>query len=326
MSLCLVTGGAGFIGSHLVEALLEEGHDVRVLDDFSTGSLINLANVLGKIEVIGGDLADLDLVRKAVEGVDVVFHQAALPSVPVSIDDPIPTHQACAQGTLHVLVAARDARVGRVVYGGSATAYGDTGHTPTSETETPQPLSPYAAAKLTGEHYCLSFSCAYGLETVRLRYFNVYGPRQRAGNPGSAVVPTFFEAMLNGERPVIFGDGMQTRDFTFVSDVVQANLLAAKAPRVSSRVYNIATGRSTTVLELVEMMNTILGTRIRPIHTRSRPGEIRESTGDIARAQTDLGYCPCVDLVKGLRLCLEECPERLKGPKFLSRFAAHQLN
>jgi UDP-glucose 4-epimerase len=305
MSICLVTGGAGFIGSHLVEALVERGRAVRVLDDFSTGSPANLEAVRDRVEVIDGDITDLETVRAAMAGVEVVFHQAALASVPRSVANPLATHRACADGTLHVLLAARDAGVRRVVYAASSSAYGNAARLPKTETDPTAPLSPYAAAKLAGENYCAAFSEVYGLETVRLRYFNVFGPRQSPDSPYAAVIPRFLEALTAGRAPVLHGDGRQSRDFTFVADVVQANLLAAAAPGVSGRVYNIACGRRTTLLELVEHLNRLLGTAIAPTHTPSRPGDVRHSQADIERARTDLGYHPTTDVATGLERCLE---------------------
>lgn len=315
MTACLVTGGAGFIGSHLVEALVAEGHSVRVLDNFSTGSLANLAAVRDRVEVVPGDLGERDTVQAAMQDVELVFHQAALSSVPHSVVDPLSTHQACASGTLHVLVAAHEARVRRVIYGSSSSAYGDANPGPRAENEPLQPISPYAVAKLTGEFYCTAFTAVHGLETVRLRTFNVYGPRQSSAGPYAAVIPRFLEAMRAGKRPVIHGDGKQTRDFTYVDDVVQANLLAAAARRVSGRVYNIGSGRATPVLEVVERINRLLGTALRPIYSPPRPGDLRHNQADIARAQADLGYLPCTDLDQGLRRCLAHDAAPCKGPK-----------
>jgi UDP-glucose 4-epimerase len=304
MAECLVTGGAGFIGSHLVEALVERGHAVRVLDNFSTGSAENLAGVRGRIELIEADLTDLDAVRAAARDVELVFHQGALASVPRSVADPLATHQACATGTLHVLMAAREARVRRVVYAASSSAYGASERLPKSETDPTLPLSPYAVAKLAGEQYCASFSTVYGLETVRLRYFNVYGPRQPPDSPYAAVIPLFLRAMLAGKSPILHGDGLQSRDFTFVEDTVQANLLAAAAPKVSGNVYNIACGRRTSLLDLVARINGLLGTVIKPVHDAPRPGDVRHSQADIARARNDLGFSPRFDVDQGLRRCL----------------------
>jgi nucleoside-diphosphate-sugar epimerase len=325
MSVCLVTGGAGFIGSHLVEELLANGLEVRVLDNLSTGNLANLAHIRKRITLLRGDLADLPTVRAAVEDVEVVFHLGGLDSVSRSIADPLGTHQASADGTLHLLLAAREARVRRVVYAASASVYGEAAARPQRENDLLHPLSPHGVAKLTGEHYCKAFSNVFGLETVRLRCFNVFGPRQQGGSPHAAVVPLFVEAMLAGRRPVIYGDGSQSRDFIDVEDIVQANLLAADAPRVSGRVYNIGTGRRTTLLELVQCLNELLGTRIRPIHAPPRLGDIRHSQADITRAQADLGFCPCTDLERSLRRCLDYHAKRRKGPKYI-RKQTYQVN
>ncbi len=304
MAECLVTGGAGFIGSHLVEALVARGHAVRVLDNFSTGRVANLANVREQIQLIEGDLTDRDVVREATRGVELVFHQAALASVPRSVADPLATHQVCVNGTLHVLLAAREMGVRRVIYAASSSAYGNTPQLPKRESDPVAPQSPYAVAKLAGEHYCAAFSQVYGLSTVRLRYFNVFGPRQPPDSPYSAVIPLFLSALLAAQSPVIQGDGLQSRDFTYVENVVQANLLAAEALAVTGKVYNIACGSRTTLRDLVASMNTFLGTHIQPIHTDARPGDVRHSQADITQARTDLGYSPLVGLEEGLRHCL----------------------
>jgi UDP-glucose 4-epimerase len=305
MAVCLVTGGAGFIGSHLVEALVDRGHTVRVLDNFSSGSPANLAKVQERIELIKGDVTDAQALRTAVSGVEFVFHQAALASVSRSVIDPVATHHVCATGTMMVLLAARDAGVRRFIYAATSSVYGSTATLPERESEAARPLTPYAAAKLTGEHYCEIFTHLYGLETIRLRYFNVFGPRQTGDSPYSAVIPRFLEAMIDGKSPVIHGDGLQSRDFTYVDDVVQANLLAAQARRVAGKVYNIAYGSSTSILQLVHFANELLGTDIKPIHGSARLGDIRHSLADTSLAQTELGYCPCVDVKKGLERCVE---------------------
>jgi len=304
MAVCLVTGGAGFIGSHLVDALLARGDTVRVLDNFSTGHRHNLATAGRRVEILAGDLIRPDDVRRATEGVEVVFHQGALASVPRSVADPLATHEACATGTLNVLQAAREAGVRRVVYAASSSAYGNSTAPSKSEDDPTNPLSPYAVAKLTGEHYCAAFTEVYGLETVRLRYFNVFGPRQSPDSPYSAVIPLFLQAMHAGRSPTVHGDGRQSRDFTYIDNVVRANLLAADAPAVSGRVYNIACGNSTSLLDLIAALNDLLGRNIRPLYVKPRPGDVRHSRADIARARTELGYSPAIDLLEGLRRCI----------------------
>jgi len=304
MSIHLVTGGAGFIGSHLVEALVAQGKRVRVLDDFSTGDRDNLDEVINRIELVEGDVTDTEAVRRAVKGCEVVYHQAALASVPRSVANPIATHRACVDGTLEVLLAARDGGVRRVVYAASSSAYGNSARLPKSEADPTAPLSPYAVAKLAGEQYCAAFSEVYRLETVRLRYFNVFGPRQTPDSPYAAVIPLFIHALTSGKGPTIHGDGSQSRDFTFVADVVQANLLAADAPGVSGRVYNVACGRQTSLLQLIEVLNGLLGTKIAPQHTSPRAGDVKHSLADVQRARDELGYRPTTDVVAGLKACL----------------------
>jgi UDP-glucose 4-epimerase len=305
MAICLVTGGAGFIGSHLVETLLGAGHTVRVLDNFSTGSRDNLAAVRDRIEIIPGDITDQETVHIAMREIEIVFHQAALASVPRSIADPMATHTACVTGTLHVLQAAREAKVRRVVYAASSSAYGNTERLPKSETDPTNPLSPYAVAKLAGEHYCAAFTNVYGLETVRLRYFNVFGPRQTPDSPYAAVIPLFIQALTSGRSPLIHGDGEQSRDFTYVADVVQANLKAADAPKVAGKVYNVACGQRTSLLDLMVILNSLLGTDIEATHGPTRSGDVKHSQADIERARTDLGYRPTTDMYTGLSRCLE---------------------
>jgi UDP-glucose 4-epimerase len=305
MAHCLVTGGAGFIGSHLVEALLARGHTIRVLDNFSTGTPANLAGVRDRVEVIQADLIDLEAVRHAMRGVKWVFHQAALVSVPRSVADPLVTHQACATGTLHVLMVARESGVRRVVYASSSSAYGNSASLPKREDMPSAPLSPYAVAKLAGEHYCAAFSQVYGLETVSLRYFNIFGPRQSPDSPYSAVIPLFVRAMLAGQSPYLHGDGLQSRDFTYVENVIEANLRAAVAPAASGKMYNVACGQRCTLLDLVAKINALLGTDIKPIHGSPRPGDVRHSQADITRAAADLGYHPRVSLDEGLRRCID---------------------
>jgi UDP-glucose 4-epimerase len=314
METCLVTGGAGFIGSHLVEALLARGRRVRVLDNFSTGDPANLFAVREQVEVIDGDVTDRATLAAALRGVNVVFHEAALASVPRSVANPTATHEACATGTLNVLLAARDAGVRRVVYAASSSAYGNSARLPKRESDPTAPLSPYAVAKLTGEHYCAAFSEVYGLETVRLRYFNVFGPRQSPDSAYAAVIPLFLREMMAGRPPRIHGDGEQSRDFTFVDDVVRANLLAAEAPGVSGNVYNVAGGRQVSLLQLVATINTLLGTDIAPVHGSPRPGDVRHSQADVSRAAADLGYSPRVNIEAGLRRCIDFFASRTPAP------------
>lgn len=317
MTLSLVTGGAGFIGSHLVEALLARGQRVRVLDNFSTGSPANLAAVRDDVEIIDGDITDPETVRSAMRDVSVVYHQAALASVPRSVADPVATHRACADGTLNVLLAARDEGVRRVVYAASSSAYGNSERLPKRESDPTNPLSPYAVAKLTGEHYCAAFSNVYGLETVRLRYFNVFGPRQPPDSPYAAVIPRFIRALLAGDSPRIHGDGRQSRDFTYIDNVVQANLLAATAPGVGGRVYNVACGGRISLLELVARLNGLLGTDIVPIHEAPRPGDVKHSEADISRARAELGYRPIIDIEEGLQRCIAWYSEEMREASLL---------
>jgi UDP-N-acetylglucosamine/UDP-N-acetyl-alpha-D-glucosaminouronate 4-epimerase len=305
VGISLVTGGAGFIGSHLVDALLQRGDLVRVLDDFSTGSWENLDADRDRLEIIEGDITDPSTVRAAMRGVEVVYHEAALASVPRSVANPMATHRVCVDGTLQILLAARDAKVRRVVYAASSSAYGNSIRLPKSENDPTAPLSPYAAAKLAGENYCAAFSEVYGLETVRLRYFNVFGPRQTPDSPYAAVIPLFMQALTTNRSPTIHGDGEQSRDFTFVADVVQANLLAAAAPGVNGRVYNVACGRRTSLLELIALLNSLLGTNIAPNHAAPRLGDVKHSQATIERAREDLGYRPKTDMKEGLRRCLD---------------------
>jgi UDP-glucose 4-epimerase len=297
---CLVTGGAGFIGSHLVDALLAEGQSVRVLDDFSTGNLANLAAVGGRIELIRGSITHPETVDKAVAGCEVVYHLAAVASVTKSVETPIASHEVGATGTLHVLDAARRLGVRRVVYAGSSSAYGDQPGDSRSEDDALIPLSPYAAAKLAGEHYCTAFTTVYGLETVRLRFFNVFGPRQDPKSPYSGVIAIFSDAMKKGKTPTIFGDGQQARDFVYVANVVQALRLAAEVKTAMGRVYNIGTGKGTTLLDLVKYLNEILGTKIQPAHQPPRAGDVRVSQASIRRAQEELGYAPTISFRDGL--------------------------
>lgn len=302
--LCLVTGGAGFIGSHLVEALAAQDRPVRVLDNFDTGLRANLAAIQPPPEIVEGDVSDPAAVGRAAAGAGVVFHLAALASVQRSIEDPAATHRVCATGTLHVLDAARRAGVRRVVYAGSSSAYGLPGGDVQSEAEPLQPLSPYAAAKLAGELYAQAFSASFGMETVRVRFFNIFGPRQRADSPYSGVIALFAAGMAAGRAPTVHGDGLQSRDFTYVTDAVQALMKAADTPDVSGRVYNVGTGRSITVLDLVAALNRVLGTQFNPQHLPARVGDVRHSRADISRARRDLGYAPAMSFEEGLQRTL----------------------
>jgi UDP-glucose 4-epimerase len=303
--LSLVTGGAGFIGSHLVQALTAQGRPVRVLDDFSTGLRSNLATLRPAPEIVEADLGDAAAVARAMAGVGVVFHLGALASVQRSVEDPAATHRICATGTLHVLDAARRAGVRRVVYAGSSSAYGIPAGPVQTEADPLRPLSPYAAAKLAGELYAEAFATTYGLETVRVRFFNIFGPRQRADSPYSGVIALFLAAMSAGRTPMVYGDGLQSRDFTYVTDAVQALLKAAEAPgALSGKVYNIGTGRSVTVVDLVAALNRLLGTQLRPQHGPARAGDVRDSRADISQARRELRYEPAVSFEEGLERTL----------------------
>lgn len=305
MATYLVTGGAGFIGSHIVTALVERGDQVRVLDNFSSGFRLNLDHVSGDVDLIEGDAADPDAVHEAIQGCEVVFHQAALASVPASLRDPLASHDACTTATVNVLKGAHDAGARRVVFAASSAAYGDQPVVSKRETDTLDPLSPYAAAKIASEYYCKSFTKSFGLETVCLRYFNVYGPRQDPTSEYSAVIPIFVSKMLAGERPTVFGDGMQSRDFVFVGDVVQANLLAAERDAAVGKSINVACGRQFTLLDLIAAINAALGTSLEPIFAAPRTGDVRESLADITVARTLLGYEPQVSLNEGLKRSIE---------------------
>jgi UDP-glucose 4-epimerase len=299
-TLCLVTGGAGFIGSHLVEGLTAAGYRVRVLDNFLTGQRSNFAGVAPSPEIIDGDVGDAAAVERAMNGVGLVFHLAALASVQQSVDNPAATHQTCATGTLNILDAARRHQVKRIVYAASSSAYGIPIADVQTEADPLTPLSPYAAAKLAGELYMQAFATTYGLETVRLRFFNIFGPRQRADSPYSGVIALFSAALTGGRTPTIFGDGLQSRDFTYVTDVVQALLKAATAANVAGNVYNVGTGQSVSLLELIAALNRQLGTNVTALHAPGRAGDVRHSRADISRTRRDLGYEPHVKFEDGL--------------------------
>jgi nucleoside-diphosphate-sugar epimerase len=301
----LITGGAGFIGSALTHALLERGERVRVLDNLATGNKRNLADVMAQIEFVDADICDLPAVERAMQGVDYVLHQAALPSVPRSVQDPLLSHRNNADGTINVLWAAKQAGVKRLVYAASSSAYGDTPTLPKVETMIPNPLSPYAVNKLLGEYYNKVFYRCYGLETVSLRYFNIFGPRQDPGSPYSGVLSLFITKLLAGETPVMYGDGEQSRDFNFVANAVQANLLACTAPNAPGNIYNVGTGNRYTLNETLQMLAKIIGVEVRAEYAAPRQGDIRDSQADISAARRDLGYDPQVGFEEGLRKTVE---------------------
>lgn len=301
VSKFLVTGGAGFIGSHIVQRLVGLGERVRVIDDFSGGSMENIADVAGDLEIHEADIRDLDQVREAVDGIDFVLHHAALPSVAKSVDDPLTTHQTNITGTLNLLLASRDAGVQRMVYAASSSAYGTDPVSPKTESMRPMTISPYGLQKYVGEEYGRLFHDLYGLETVMLRYFNVFGPRQDPHSEYSAVIPKFICLMLDGRRPVIYGDGTQSRDFVYVEDVVQANLKAVDAAGVSGEVFNIACGSGVDLNELTGRLGEIMNLDIKPDYADPRPGDVLHSVADISKARRVLGYEPTVILEDGLR-------------------------
>ena len=298
---CLVSGGAGFIGSNLVRRLLEDQHDVTVLDDVSTGTLNNLAEVEDSIEVTVGDISDARAVRKAMQGAGVVFHLAALASVARSVADPESTHRVNADGTLNMLLAARDAGARRFVYASSSSVYGDSPSLPKVEEMVPKPISPYAASKLAGEAFCRAFSHSYGLETVGLRFFNVFGPRQDPLSEYAAVIPRFINRMLYGASPQVYGDGLQTRDFTYVANVLDACVLAAQAPSlISGEVMNVGCGGSITLMELIEILSDLVGSKVRPQFQEPRTGDVLHSMASIEKARRIIGYEPSISVRDGL--------------------------
>jgi len=302
----LVTGGAGFIGSHITAALMASGARVRVLDDLSTGHRENLDEIGGDLDFIEGSVADEELLNKVLEGVEVVFHEAAIPSVPRSVESPRQTHVASVDGTFSLLLAARDNRVRRVVYAASSSAYGDQPTLPKSEPMSPDPLSPYAVAKLVGEYYCQVFTRVYGLETVSLRYFNVFGPRQDPGSQYSGVVSRFISALMSGDRPVIFGDGEQSRDFTYIDNVVAANLSAASAKEASGKVINVANGQQITLNQLLAELKDLTGKQdVTAEYREPRVGDVKHSLADNTRARQFLGYESKVGLREGLQRTID---------------------
>ena len=307
MSKVLVTGGAGFIGSHLTEALLKKGHSVRVLDDFSTGKRENLLydENYPSLEMVEGDIRDLAVCQKAMKGIEHVFHQAALPSVQRSVEDPLGSNAVNAGGTLNILFSAREERVKRVIYASSSSIYGDTPTLPKHEEMPSNPLSPYALQKYIGEQYCRLFYQLYGLETVSLRYFNIFGPRQDPNSIYSAVIPKFIDALLQGSPPIIFGDGEQSRDFTYIENVVQGNLLAMSAEHLHGEAINIACGKRVSLNQLLNILKEIVGSKVSPVHEELRKGDVKHSLADINKGKRLLNYDPQVGIEMGLRKTVE---------------------
>lgn len=302
----LVTGGAGFIGSNLADELIRKGAKVTILDNFITGFRENLDEIAGDFEFYEGDVNDDEVLKRALAGVDTVFHEAALPSVPRSVDNPAETHQACVNGTFNILVRAKESGVRRVIYAASSSAYGDQAVLPKVETMRPDPLSPYAAAKLVGEYYCRVFCEVYGLETISLRYFNVFGPRQNPSSMYSGVISRFVDALLKGEKPVIFGDGEQTRDFTYIANVVDANIKAAQADKGIGEVMNAANGESVSLNELLDVLKKITGKPdVRAEYKPARAGDVKHSQADNTRAIECLGYKKLVGLEEGLQKTID---------------------
>ena len=305
MTSYLVTGGAGFIGSNIVHALLERGGQVRIYDNLSTGHSKNLAVLQDKVEIVEADLRDPHTLRQAVQGIDVIFHEGALPSVARSVEDPLASHETNVTATIHLLEFCREEGVGRLVFASSSSVYGDTPTLPKVETMPTSPLSPYAVSKLAAEQYCKVYAQLYGIQTVSLRYFNVFGPRQDPQSDYAAVIPKFISLMLRGESPLIHGDGLQSRDFTYIDNVVSANLLAAEAPDAAGEVLNIACGQSYSLLDLVAALNAILGTSIEPRFGPPRPGDVKHSLADSSRAVEKIGYSVSVDFRAGLAKTVE---------------------
>jgi UDP-glucose 4-epimerase len=309
----LVTGGAGFIGSHLAARLVADGHDVRVLDNFASGHRSNIDAIGGAVELVEGDIQSYERAHKAVRGCEIVFHQAALPSVPRSIQDPLTSNATNVIGTLNILLAARDEGVRRVVCASSSSVYGANPALPKHEELPALPISPYATAKLASEGYCRSFGVCYGLETVALRYFNVFGPRQDPTSQYAAVIPSFITALLDDRPVTIFGDGEQSRDFTHVDNVVRANLLAVDAQGVTGKVFNIACGRKVTINELVAELRELIGSDVETIYAPERPGDVPHSRADLTRARAELGYEPEVTLREGLDRTIDHYREQLRA-------------
>ena len=311
MNRFLVTGGAGFIGSNITAKLVSQGCFVRVIDNLLTGKKSNLADIIDNIEFIEADMGDEKIARSAMKDIDVVLHQGALPSVPRSVDDPAETHRHCLDATFTLLLAARDAGVKRFVYASSSSAYGDTPTLPKVETMPPRPLSPYAVGKLAGEYYAKVFYEVFDLETISLRYFNVFGPHQDPTSQYAAAIPAFVAAILKDKPPTVFGDGEQTRDFTYVDNVVEANLLAATAEHTAGQVLNIACGQAVTVNETIDVINEILDKNIKPLYTDPRPGDIKHSLADITLAEKLLGFKPTIPFKQGLQKAINWYRENL---------------
>jgi len=305
MERFLVTGGAGFIGSNIAAKLVSQGCFVRVIDNLLTGKKSNLTGIIDKIEFIEADMGDEKIAHSAMKDIDVVLHQGALPSVPRSVDDPAATHKHCVDATFTLLLAARDAGIKRFVYASSSSAYGDTPTLPKVETMRPEPLSPYAAAKLAGEYYAKVFYKVFGLETISLRYFNVFGPYQDPTSQYAAAIPAFVTAILKDEPPTVFGDGRQSRDFTYVDNVVEANLLAARVKHTAGQVVNIACGRAVTVNEIIDIINDLVGKNIKPVYDPPRPGDVKHSLADVTLAKKTIGFEPTVPFKQGLQLAID---------------------
>jgi nucleoside-diphosphate-sugar epimerase len=305
MESFLVTGGAGFIGSNICRRLVSQGCFVRVVDNLLTGKKSNLDGIIDKVEFIEADMGDNEVAREAMRDIDVVLHQGAIPSVPRSVEDPALTHKHCVDATFTLLLAARDARIKRFVYASSSSAYGDSPTLPKTETMVADPLSPYAAAKLAGEHYCKVFYTAFGLETISLRYFNIFGPYQDPTSQYAAAISAFVTAILKDKRPTVYGDGQQSRDFTYVDNVVEANLLAARAKETKGRVVNIACGKRVTINAIIELINELLGKDIKPTYAAPRPGDVKHSLADIRLAKKVISYKPVVDFRAGLQKAIQ---------------------
>lgn len=304
MDKFLVTGGAGFIGSNICKKLVSQGCFVRILDNLLTGKRSNLQDFIDKVEFVEADMGDENIARSAMKDIDVVLHQGALPSVPRSVEDPAATHRHCVDATFTLLLAARDTGIKRFVFASSSSVYGDAPTMPKVETMLPMPLSPYAAGKLAGEYYCSVFYKVFGLETISLRYFNVFGPHQDPSSQYAAAIPAFVTAILKDQPPTVFGDGLQSRDFTYVDNVVDANLLAARVEHTAGEVINIACGQSVTVNETIEVINAAAGKNIKPIYTDSRTGDVKHSLADISASEKLIGFKPVVPFKQGLQLAI----------------------